>query len=95
MVGEKGAFEIPPQRMNLDEAFGMRWSSELSAGRPEIIVGLIDGLVAMNHPDLAVESIRKIPGKPSGRCTQAESAARVRETLMRGILCAMCNHTPS
>ncbi len=30
----------------------------LSSGRPEIIIGLIDGPVATHHPDLANENIR-------------------------------------
>ena len=32
----------------------------LSAGRPEVVVGLIDGPVAMNHPDLAGSTIREL-----------------------------------
>ena len=61
---------------------------ERSSGRPEIIVGLIDGPVAMNHPDLAGENIREIPGKLRGTCAPAASAACMHGTFVAGILCA-------
>lgn len=48
---------------------------ELTSGRPEIIVGLIDGPVVMNHLDIVSENIREIPGKLSGTCAQASSTA--------------------
>src|SRR5689334_1050337 len=41
---------------------------ELTNGRPEITVGLLDGPVSVNHPDLAGEHIREIPGSLSGAC---------------------------
>ncbi len=59
---------------------------DLTSGRPEIIVGLIDGPVVMNHPDLAIENIREIYGK-SGACAQASSAACMHGTFVAGILC--------
>jgi len=31
---------------------------ELTSGQPEIMVGLLDGPVGINHPDLASENIR-------------------------------------
>jgi hypothetical protein len=40
-------------------------------GRPDVTIGLIDGPVAMNHPELASQHIREIPGNGSGACTQA------------------------
>jgi subtilisin family serine protease len=55
-------------------------------GRPEVKVGLIDGPVAMDHPDLAIEMIREILGRPSGRCTRADSAACEHGTFVAGIL---------
>jgi hypothetical protein len=39
---------------------------EHTSGKPEIVVGLIDGLVAINRPDFASEHIRKLPGKIDG-----------------------------
>jgi subtilisin family serine protease len=60
---------------------------ELISGKPEITVGLIDGPVATNHPDLASENIRAVPGK-SGACDQASSAACMHGTFVAGILSA-------
>lgn len=61
---------------------------ERTSGRPEIIVGLIDGPVVMNHPDLAGENIREIPGKLRGTCASATGAACMHGTFVAGILCA-------
>ena len=60
---------------------------ERTSGKPEIITGLIDGPVMMNHPDLATENIREVPGK-SGACSQASSAACMHGTFVAGILSA-------
>jgi len=64
---------------------------ERTSGRPEIMVGLIDGPVFMNHPDLVSENIREIPGKLHGFCTQASGAACMHGTFVAGILCAKRN----
>jgi subtilisin family serine protease len=61
---------------------------ERSSGRAEIMVGLIDGPVATNHPDLAGENIREIPGRLRGTCAEAGSAACMHGTFVAGILCA-------
>ena len=60
---------------------------ELTRGRPEIFIGLIDGPVATDHADLMGASIREISGK-NGRCDQASSAACLHGTYIAGILCA-------
>ena len=57
-----------------------------SQGRPEIMVALIDGPVAVDHPDLAGATIREIPGNVKGTCTRAETMARTHGTLVAGIL---------
>jgi|SRR5271165_1603620 len=57
-------------------------------GRPEIAVALIDGPVALNHPDLAGASIRELPGKPKGACALADSAACAHGTFVAGMLSA-------
>src|SRR5713226_9325194 len=61
---------------------------ERTSGRPEMIVGLLDGPVAINHPDLASEHIREISGSVQGTCTQASSVACMHGTFVAGILCA-------
>lgn len=60
---------------------------ERGIGKPEVVVGLIDGPVAMDHPDLARERIREIPGHRVS-CTHATSAACLHGTFVAGILSA-------
>jgi subtilisin family serine protease len=61
---------------------------ERTSGRPDIAIGLIDGPVAINHPDLSSKNIRELPGKLSATCTQVNSAAYLHGTFVAGILCA-------
>src|SRR5215213_1498589 len=46
---------------------------ERTSGATQIVIGLMDGPVAMNHPDLAAESIREIAGEPSAGCAHSGS----------------------
>ena len=64
---------------------------ELTSGRSDIMVGLIDGPIAMDHPSLATGNISEVPGKMRGACAQADSAACVHGTSVAGILCAKRN----
>src|SRR4051812_33570298 len=64
---------------------------EFTSGRPEIVVGLIDGPVDINHPDFAGANIRELPGTLPGKCFQANSAACMHGTFVAGILCAKRN----
>jgi subtilisin family serine protease len=59
-----------------------------TSGRSDVKIGLIDGPVAMNHPELASEHVREIPGNRSGACTQANSTACLHGTFVAGILSA-------
>jgi subtilisin family serine protease len=61
---------------------------ERTSGRPEITIGLIDGPLALNHPELASKNIREIPGKMAGICARSESAACLHGTFVAGVLCA-------
>jgi len=61
---------------------------ERTQGRREITVALVDGPVALNHPDLAGASIRELPGKPKGACSLADSVACAHGTFVAGILSA-------
>jgi Subtilase family len=61
---------------------------ERTSGKPEIMVGLLDGPVVTNHPDIESEHIREIPGSRRGACTQTESIACLHGTFVAGILCA-------
>ena len=61
---------------------------ELTSGRPEVLIGLIDGPVVMDHPDLSSGNISELPGKESGKCTMANSSACIHGTFVAGILFA-------
>lgn len=64
---------------------------ERTSGRPEVMIGLIDGPVVTHHPDLVSERLRKIPGHHGGTCTQANSTACLHGTFVAGILSAKRN----
>jgi subtilisin family serine protease len=74
--------------MNSLDLAGLTALMERTRGRPEVAVGLVDGPIAMNHPDLTGNAIREVPGKRSGTCTQTNSAACLHGTFVAGILCA-------
>lgn len=59
-----------------------------TSGRPEIAIGLLDGPVARDHPDLADATIREIPGKGTSTCRSPKSAACAHGTFVAGILSA-------
>jgi subtilisin family serine protease len=61
---------------------------ERTSGSAELKIGLIDGPVVTQHPDLAGEHLREIPGNNGGACTQANSAACLHGTFVAGILSA-------
>jgi subtilisin family serine protease len=64
---------------------------ERTSGSPEVKIGLIDGPVATQHPDLAPEHVREIPGSRSIACAQADSTACLHGTFVAGILSAKRN----
>jgi subtilisin family serine protease len=64
---------------------------ERSSGRPEMMVGLIDGPVAVNHPHLATENIHEVQGRGRSACSEANSAACMHGTFVAGILSAKRN----
>lgn len=66
---------------------------ELTHGRPEVVVGLIDGSVAMKHSELVGENISELSGKLSGQCVDASSVSCVHGTFVAGILCGRRSST--
>jgi subtilisin family serine protease len=74
--------------MNPLDLVGLTALMERTAGRPEVVVGLVDGPIAMNHPDLTGGTTREVSSKMSGSCTQTNSAACLHGTFVAGILCA-------
>jgi hypothetical protein len=61
---------------------------EQTMGRPEVAIGLIDGPVVIDHPDLATENIREVPGEFAGACALSSSAACKHGTFVAGMLVA-------
>jgi subtilisin family serine protease len=62
---------------------------ERSQGHPGVTIALIDGPVAVDHPDLADAIIREIPGKLEGTCsTPNDMVACSHGTFVAGILFA-------
>ena len=59
----------------------------LSSGRAEIGVGLVDGPVAIDHPDLDGARIRALGGDGS-LCSRSDSGACIHGTFVAGILAA-------
>ncbi len=64
---------------------------ELTSGRTEVVVGLIDGSVLKKHPELVGANIREISGELSGQCVQASSTVCIHGTFIAGILCGKRN----
>jgi subtilisin family serine protease len=60
---------------------------ELTSGKSDIMVGLIDGPVAVSHSDLAGENIREVPGA-AATCAKPTGAACLHGTFVAGILSA-------
>jgi subtilisin family serine protease len=58
---------------------------EMTAGSPEISIALIDGPIAVGHPDLAIENIRPV-FKDTGVCAIPRSDACGHGTLVAGVL---------
>jgi subtilisin family serine protease len=61
---------------------------ERNSGRSEVKIGLIDGPLARNHPDLAIENIQEVPGEFAGGCSVSSSIACQHGTFVAGILLA-------
>jgi subtilisin family serine protease len=74
--------------MNHLDLVGLTTLMGLTHGQSEIVVGLIDGPVALNHSDFASGNIREIPGNLQAMCTQANDVACIHGTFIAGILCA-------
>jgi subtilisin family serine protease len=60
---------------------------ELTSGSSDVKIGLIDGPVATEHPDLMSERLRNVAGNDGALCTRANRAACLHGTFVAGILC--------
>ena len=63
----------------------------LTDGSPDIVIGLIDGPVAIGHSDLVGVTLHQPGGRAEGECTRAGSAACQHGTFVAGILFAKRN----
>jgi subtilisin family serine protease len=69
---------------------------ERTSGNSEVKIGLIDGPVVTQHPDLPSEHLHEIPGNNRATCNQANSTACQHGTFIAGILSAKRNsHAPA
>jgi subtilisin family serine protease len=57
-------------------------------GRPQTRIGLIDGPVATDHPDLATQTLEYAPRASTACCHQSEGSGCEHGTFIAGILCA-------
>ncbi len=78
---------LKPMPTNALELVKLTSLMERTSGRPEVKIGLIDGPVDGQHPDLAVGRLQEIGGK-GGTCVRPDSVACLHGTYVAGILCA-------
>jgi subtilisin family serine protease len=85
------SFEAPSHevldRMSPSDLVKLTRLMKLTSGKPETVVGLIDGPVMISHPYLATENIREIGGTVCGTCARVSSLACMHGTFLAGILC--------
>lgn len=74
--------------LDLLKLVGLTGLMQRTIGIPQIVVGLIDGPVAMNLPHFAGRAVRELPGERGGFCSHASSAACMHGTYVAGILAA-------
>jgi hypothetical protein len=60
----------------------------LTSGRPEITIGILDGPVSMNHPDLVAAKVCAVSKEMEAACARADSPACMHGTFVAGILSA-------
>ena len=55
----------------MTDLVNLRQLMSLTSGRSEVVVGMVDGPVAADHPDLAQTNIQELPGKTGAACAQS------------------------
>jgi subtilisin family serine protease len=75
-------------RLALLDAVNLTTLTNLTDGRPDLVIGLLDGPVASGHPDLEGAHIRALHGDLPGTCNDAADAACSHGTFVAGILVA-------
>src|SRR5262245_21593733 len=67
---------------------GLRPLMALTAGRPEVVVGIVDGPVLLSQKHLAGRNIRGLGENGTTACSAPKSAACLHGTFVTGILAA-------
>jgi subtilisin family serine protease len=57
-------------------------------GHPDVAIGLVDGPVARDHPDLVAGNIREVTTGSGAACSRTDSLGCQHGTFVAGILCA-------
>jgi subtilisin family serine protease len=86
MAGPSNSGAAPFDGVTCLNLVGLSPLMALTSGRSEISIGLIDGPVALDHPDLAAENVREVPGKLPATCNDAGNAACTHGTFIAGVL---------
>jgi subtilisin family serine protease len=88
MAGPSNSSDDPSDGIACLNLVGLPQLMARTSGRPEIVIALIDGPVALDHPDLAADNIREVPGRLPAACADAEDTACAHGTFIAGILLA-------
>ena len=67
----------------------------VTAGSAQVVIGLIDGPVAKDHPGFASARLRELASAPNEKCLLTGSAACRHGTAVAGMLCASRQFLPS
>jgi subtilisin family serine protease len=79
-------------KLNLDpdplRMVGLTRLINLTQGKSSVVIGLVDGPVVLDHPNLNSANIHEISSNSSGRCSDVASIACIHGTFIAGMLCA-------
>ena len=78
--------ELATAEMTPSELVKLGALIERTRGSGDVTIGLIDGPVAADHPDLAGAPIRELAGNGKATCQRADSVACMHGTFVAGIL---------
>jgi subtilisin family serine protease len=80
--------DYQPNNSALLESVNLTPLMRRTSGSPDVVVGLIDGPVAVTHPQLNVRNIHVLNAKATDSCLQQGSMACMHGTFVAGILAA-------
>lgn len=79
-------------KLNLDpdplRLVGLTRLINLTQGKSSVVIGLVDGPVVLDHPNLNSANIHEISSNSNGRCSDVASIACIHGTFIAGMLCA-------